>query len=235
MERKSFTVADFKADAKRAGRFKALVAVFGNVDRGGDRIVKGAFTRSLEERGLPPIYHSHDWDTGPIGATIAARETDDGLEIEGDLYYEDDPLVKRIYRAMKDGVLREFSFAYDVIESVLVKGGEGEEEVRELRDLDLFEVGPTLVGMNPATQLLAAPKAWDAATATPGNFTFTWKDAGYVLVPITSVSLPASEPKSEEPPADVSDQQESEQPEDNGKEPEPLIELPRLHSEGEAR
>jgi hypothetical protein len=53
---------------------------------------------------------------------------------------------------MNKGVLAEFSFAYDVIDSALAKV-DG-QFVNELRELELFEVGPCLVGLNPDTQLL---------------------------------------------------------------------------------
>jgi HK97 family phage prohead protease len=249
MERKTFQVADFKADS-RPGRFKARVSVFGNVDRGGDRVIEGAFTRTLKERGLPPIYYSHEWASGPIGATIDATETKAGLDIEGDLYYEDDPFVKRIYRAMKDRVLNEFSFAYDVLKSAVVT--EDDEDIRELHDLDLFEVGPTLVGMNPATRPLSIPKGFTVAevrdlekhgvplSAPFGSFTDAGAGSSVVYV---SVYLPATEPKANTPEVEASEsvEQAAEQTENDASEntenaptegergAAPFIARPRLH------
>ena len=46
LEHKSFVTA---TDAGSAGQFEALVAVFNNIDKGGDRIVPGAFTKTLAE------------------------------------------------------------------------------------------------------------------------------------------------------------------------------------------
>jgi hypothetical protein len=46
MLHKSFATA---TDTDSAGTFSALVAVFNNVDRGGDRIMPGAFTKTLTE------------------------------------------------------------------------------------------------------------------------------------------------------------------------------------------
>jgi HK97 family phage prohead protease len=165
-EVKSFPVSEFKAQADEPGVFEAIVSVFGNVDHGRERVVKGAFARTLKERGYPPIVWSHDWMTPPIGTTLAAEERDEGLYIKGRLFVgegEDSPLARQVHTAMKaqggDGrsPLREFSFAYDVVEA-----GYSEEdgsEIRDLKDLELLEAGPTLLGMNPETRLIAVKSA----------------------------------------------------------------------------
>lgn len=164
MERKSFAVTELKAtDEDVPGSFEAVVAVFGNVDRGGDRMIPGAFKRTLEERGLPPVVWSHNWDVPPIGVVKEAVETAEGLHIKGRLFVaegEDHSIARQVYAAMKaqdgNGVapLREFSFGYETRGSKSVE--EDGEEIRELTDVELFEVGPTLVGMNPDTRLVGA-------------------------------------------------------------------------------
>ena len=140
-----------KASTDEAGAFTALVSVFGNVDLEGDIVMPGAFSRTLEERGLPPVFYSHQWWDGPIGATEKAEETEAGLVIEGRLFLDSD-LTKRVHASMSAGQLREFSFAYDVVSS-RSETRDG-QDVRLLDDLDLYEVGPTLLGMNPATELI---------------------------------------------------------------------------------
>jgi hypothetical protein len=64
LRHKSFTTA---TNTDSAGEFEALVAVFGNVDKGGDRIMPGAFTKTLaawRASGDPvPVIWSHDWNT----------------------------------------------------------------------------------------------------------------------------------------------------------------------------
>lgn len=180
-EFKSFP-AEFKADGEE-GRFRAVVSVFGNVDRGGDRMVKGAFARTLKERGLPPVYWNHAWTLGPIGHTISAEETDKGLEIEGQFDLESgDPLVKRIHNGMRNGSVKEFSFAFETRDSKSVT--EDGEEVRELTDVELFEVGPVTVGMNPETELLEVASAY--STSNPH---------GTVTVTFTSVASPGTDSK----------------------------------------
>lgn len=158
-----FNVVSLKAieDADESGVFEAVVAVFDNVDLVGDRIEKGAFARTLKEKGFPAIVWSHAWSTPPIGAVLEAKETDEGLYIKGRLFVADDEdhqIARQVYAAMKakDGngqaPLRQFSFAYDVVEASMET--EDGEDVYVLKDLDVFEVGPCLRGANPETRLV---------------------------------------------------------------------------------
>jgi HK97 family phage prohead protease len=168
MELKRFAVSEIKAlpdGTGQPGEFEAMVSVFGNVDSVGDIVEKGAFTDSLS-KGLPPIVWSHQWDVPPIGTTMSATETDQGLVIKGRLFVgegEDSPMARAVYTAMKakDGrgepTLKEFSFGFCVTDAEY-KTVDG-EEIRSLKGIDLFEAGPCLKGVNPATQLLAVKSA----------------------------------------------------------------------------
>lgn len=167
MECKSFALAEVKAleDSDAPGGFEAVVSVFGNVDSYGDRMMKGAFTRTLAEKGMPPVVWSHEWSTPPIGTVSSAVETDEGLVVKGRLFIgpdEDHAVAKQVYAAMKAGALREFSFGYSTKASNDVT--EDGETVREITDVDLFEVGPTLVGANDQTRLVGI-KALERAVA----------------------------------------------------------------------
>lgn len=171
MELKRFAVSEIKAlpdGTGQPGEFEAMVSVFGNVDSVGDIVEKGAFSESLS-KGLPPIVWSHQWDVPPIGTTMSATETDQGLVIKGRLFVgdgEDSPMARAVYTAMKakDGrgepTLKEFSFGFCVTDAEY-KTVDG-EEIRSLKGIDLFEAGPCLKGVNPATQLLAVKSALQA-------------------------------------------------------------------------
>jgi len=161
VRRKAFS-ATYKAMDEATGVFEALVAVFNNVDRGGDKILPGAFKNTLgawEEKGRPiPVVFAHQWDNldAHVGYVLEAKETDEGLRVKGQLEM-DEPYAQRVWKKMKKGLLAEFSFAYDVVEGGFVeKTEEGtKQHYYELRELDLLEVGPCLVGMNPETELIA--------------------------------------------------------------------------------
>lgn len=158
---KSFRATEVKASKDEPGRFTALVSVFGNVDSVRDRVMPGAFAKTLEEDGLPPLVWSHQWGIPPIGKTNDAKETDEGLLIDATLFV--DPadghdLARQINAGLREGSLNQFSFAYDVIAARYVEE-DGIGEVRELEELKLIEVGPCLLGANEATRVIAPPKS----------------------------------------------------------------------------
>lgn len=164
--------AQFKAvsDAP-AGTFEAIVSVFGNVDLGGDRVVPGAFTRTLADwdaSGDPiPVIWSHEWDDpmSHIGYVEKAEERPEGLYVRARLDVDNNERAAYVARLLKERRVREFSFGY------FAKGWRDTDDeeygrVRELTEIDLFEVGPTLLGMNPDTVLLeAASRTYRKATA----------------------------------------------------------------------
>ncbi len=167
MQTKAFS-AEYKAltESDGQGIFEALVAVFNNVDRAGEKVMPGAFQESLgrwETKGRPiPVIFAHEWDNldAHIGQVVEAKEIDSGLYVKGQLDLEED-FARRVWKKMKRGTLAEFSFAYDVVR------GEYKDDVYELHELDLLEVGPCLVGMNPETQLLGVKAALGShSTAT---------------------------------------------------------------------
>jgi HK97 family phage prohead protease len=161
MEHKSFQLLEAKADVE-SGTFEALVSVFHNVDTVGDRIQPGAFKKSLErwnQAGDPiPVILSHDWQNpwSHIGVVHPgdAKETDRGLFVKGHLDVRDNEVAKQVHRLMQRRSLKEFSFGYKVVKEKRAKDG-----ANDLLDVDLIEVGPTLKGANPATELHAVKSA----------------------------------------------------------------------------
>lgn len=159
------TVAARVTEAKADGSATALVSVFGNVDLGGDRVMPGAFTRTLEEwraKSDPiPVIWSHDWDNPEsfVGWADPASitETDEGLVVpmQFDL---DRPRAEQVHHLLKTRRVTQFSFGYFTRAWDEVDDPEY-GAVRELTDVDLFEVGPTLLGMNPETELIEAASA----------------------------------------------------------------------------
>ena len=155
---KTAQIAHFKA-LDDSGTFEAIVSVFGNVDLVGDRVVKGAFADSLAEwaaSGDPiPVIWSHQWADPDmhIGAVTEAEERDEGLYVKGTLDL-DAPVAAQVHRLLKSRRVREFSFAYDVLDEKKSRDG-----ANELLKLGIIEVGPTLKGANPDTVLIDAKAA----------------------------------------------------------------------------
>jgi len=154
------------AAGKATGEVTAIVSAFGNVDVVGDRVMKGAFADSLEAwkaAGDPiPMLWSHDWNNpmSHIGGWDASKavETDEGLELTGVVDIDNgNPIADQAYKLMSNRLVREFSFAYDVVSEKA-----GNDGANELLTLDIIEAGPTLKGANNATRLIAAKALEDA-------------------------------------------------------------------------
>ncbi|MBW8171800.1 HK97 family phage prohead protease [Ornithinimicrobium sp. Arc0846-15] len=158
-------------DGLAEGQFQAIVSAFGNIDSYGDVVMPGAFVDSIAEweaSGAPiPSYYSHRMDDPDfnIGWVLEAKEVPEGLWVDVQLDIADPAATSKapqVYRLMKGRRLKQFSFAYDIIEAGWAqrKNAEGEtEEYYELRKLAIHEVGPTPIGANNATELLAVKTA----------------------------------------------------------------------------
>jgi len=166
--------ANVKNVGAEEGTFEALVAVFNNVDSYGDVILKGAFADTLtewDESGFPiPVVWSHDKDDpfSHIGTVTEARETDTGLLVKAQLDLEN-PKAAQVHRLLKGGRVKEFSFAFSYNPSDVNPTERDGIEVRELKRLKLYEVGPTLVGANPATELVSVKSLDDTNSAGAGD------------------------------------------------------------------
>jgi Escherichia/Staphylococcus phage prohead protease len=152
---KSYPLAQFKAlEDEGEGVFEAIVSVFNNVDLIGDRVMPGAFTKSLDQwrsSGNPiPVIFSHQWENldAHVGIVTAAEERPEGLYVKAQLDMEEDYAAK-LWKRMKQRRIKEFSFAFDPIKEKRAPDG-----ANDLIELDLIEVGPTLKGMNTETQLI---------------------------------------------------------------------------------
>lgn len=149
------------------GTFEAIVAAY-NLDSVGDKITPGAFAETLAEwkgRGDPiPVlwsHMSHDPEYH-IGEVLEAEERPEGLWVKARIDTDPGSKAAQVYKLLKGRRVTQFSFAYDVEEGAWVdqKDGEGYYELRKLK---LYEVGPTLIGANQATELLDVKSA-DGAT-----------------------------------------------------------------------
>lgn len=149
-----------------AGEFEALVSVFGTTDSVGDKVMPGAFSKTLadwDERGkpIPVIFtHSHGNAFDYIGEVTEAKETDDGLWVKGKLDVEpeaENSNARQVYRLLKGGRIDNWSFAYDVLDArpAAKSDDDDEADVTELHELKLYEVGPTLIGAHQDTRTLS--------------------------------------------------------------------------------
>ncbi len=187
MERKTTKTLTTKVVDSTKGIVTAFFAVFGNVDFGNDRIWPGGFAKTFSERGLAvKVQDAHRTDSclAAVGRPLALREV--GIdELPPELLAEfpdatgaaeatvqflmDTPEGKGIFTRLAEGVIDQWSFAYDVIQAdfseEMVNGKN--ITVRNLRELRLHEISPVVFGMNPATTTTAAKADAEAEEAKP--------------------------------------------------------------------
>lgn len=120
------------------------------VDSWGDVVAKGAFTKTLKERwnggkGIPFLWSHKMDDLKAFIGTAAADEDDKGLHFIAT--FDDTEEAQKVRQLYKDGRLRKFSFAYDVLKSGMVTLEDG-SKANELQELDLFEISAVTVPAN---------------------------------------------------------------------------------------
>jgi HK97 family phage prohead protease len=169
-----------------AGVFEAVVSIFGNTDYQNDRVMPGAFLRSIEKwraSGLPvPIIHSHDWkdpfmnigradpkDIRELAPGEHPKAPRCGLYVRG-RFDIDKPVAKQIYDLVKDGRIAQWSFSYNTLKERRASDGSN-----ELVELELLECGPTLAGANSETFTLTVKAAPAFAPAQMTNDNSQWR------------------------------------------------------------
>ena len=111
-------------------------------DSYGDIVIKGAFKETLEKRaktGHPfPLCFNHDLDQ-IIGAVKSIEEDDFGLKISAS--FLNSALAQEKRELVKEGIVWQFSFAYNILESEPPTSEEKKAGIlQKLTKLDLFEV-----------------------------------------------------------------------------------------------
>ena len=153
-EIKSFDLS-IKDSGEEKGSVEAVFSVYNNQDSDGDVVLPGAVKSGFKDNQVPMVF-AHKWDQ-PIGkGTIT--EGKDSAVFKGSFFMETEA-GKEAYNLVKSmGDLQQWSFGFRVNDSEmgkLKKDGEDELDVRYLKDLEVYEVSPVLVGANRQTYTLA--------------------------------------------------------------------------------
>lgn len=136
------------------GAFTGYAATFGNVDKGDDLIIKGAFSEYLSEIGgnYPPVCWQHDMRS-PIGITTMMREDDYGLYVEGKLLLEVQQAKEARILAIAKAI-KGLSIGYITREREY-----NNEGIRILKKLGLYEYSFVTVPMNDQAQFTSVKTA----------------------------------------------------------------------------
>lgn len=165
-EHKSFP---FAVKAISGREVTGIFSVFGNLDEHNDRIWPGAFSKTLQERGNRILHlWQHDFGSPPIAVVKSIREIS-RAELPSDVLnrapdamggaevvreYLDTPRADEVLAAIKAGSPLEMSFAFDAVKYDFEELPDAKyewQQLRNLRELRLYETSDVLWGANGAT------------------------------------------------------------------------------------
>lgn len=151
----------FTATRDDQGTFEGHAAIFNNVDRVGDQIVRGAFAKSLAEHAAagtkPALLWAHN-PAEPVGIILEIREDDAGLFLKGQL--ADTTRGREARELMRLGALA-MSIGYRTRAADKRPGGG-----RTLKEIDVVECSLVSIPANPSARIAAVKSAENAAAAT---------------------------------------------------------------------
>ena len=128
--------------------FTGYGSTFGNVDRVGDIVEKGAFHKSLQQHEssgtMPAMLLHHDMHR-PIGVWSSMKEDDYGLAVEGKLTkgVRD---ADEAYALLKDGALHSMSIGYRVLKEEYNKS----TGINHVHEIALHELSLVTIPANAA-------------------------------------------------------------------------------------
>jgi HK97 family phage prohead protease len=127
------------------GEFEGYLSTFGNVDRGMDMVMPGAFRATLKARPLSAIKLLRDHDTRQvIGKWLAMEEDDRGLKVRGKLFAGTVQLATETLALMREGALDAMSIGYRTVKAAW----DEQAGVRKLMELELWEGSIVTFPMN---------------------------------------------------------------------------------------
>lgn len=130
-----------------SGHIEGLLAGFGDVDHGGDKLLPGCLTKSLSARTTPlPMLLCHD-PKRPVGGWREWNDTSDGLYAKGTLTLASRD-AQEAYALTKDGALTGLSIGW--------KGGKcgfDNAGTRVITEAEIFEGSLVPCPMNDRTRV----------------------------------------------------------------------------------
>jgi len=159
-------------------QFEGHGSVFGNVDLGGDVVVRGAFKKSLADHKrngtMPAMFWMHRPDAVP-GVWKEMREDERGLYVKGELAAT--PLGDEMRTLLNMKAVRGLSIGFRIVDREWT-----DEGVRLIKEIDLWETSIVSLAMNPLAKVEAAKSRLSASgeyVPTEREFEKTLRDAGY--------------------------------------------------------
>ena len=142
-----FALEELKSRGDDGWSFSGYASTFGNIDEGGDVVLRGAFTNSLAQR-VPRLLWQHDMSE-PIGRVVQLKEDDRGLH--GDFLISRTGRGHDAYVLLKDGAIDSMSIGYIPEEQEF----DDQHNVRKLKSVDLLEISLVSIPMNEEARVTA--------------------------------------------------------------------------------
>lgn len=128
-----FKIKNYENKDDNMFTFEGLASTW-EKDLDNDVMVKGSFTKSLEKE-MPVILYQHD-RYEPIGMTISANETNEGLYIKANLPKNDSLVSGRVIPQMQVGSIKSMSIGFSVKrDNIDIKNG-----IQYIKECDLKEI-----------------------------------------------------------------------------------------------
>lgn len=137
-------------------KISGYAAIFGNIDKAGDMLIKGCFSKSIQDRGPESAANDkiiflwmHDMSE-PIGRLTALREDERGLYFEaviGDVERGNQALTQ-----LESGTLNQFSTGYRYVWEKCE--WDEERDCLIVKEVVLYEISAVSIGMNGETEYL---------------------------------------------------------------------------------
>ena len=153
-----FQLEDLKSRGDDGWSFTGYASTFGNIDEGGDVVLRGAFSHSLAHR-VPRLLWQHNMSE-PIGRVLDLKEDDRGLH--GEFKISRTTRGHDAYQLLKDGAIDSMSIGYIPEDQEF----DDQHNVRKLKSVDLLEISLVSIPMNEEARITAVKAAHTTLPAT---------------------------------------------------------------------
>lgn len=168
MQYKTFSINSKDVNYDSESRtISGYAAVFGNKDKAGDILIKGCFSKSIQDRGPESaandkiiVLWMHDMNE-PIGRLTVLYEDDKGLYFEAPI--DDVPRGNQAIKQLESGTLNQFSIGYQYVWENCEY--DAEKDAFMVKEVKLHEISVVSVGCNGETEYLGLKSIEDAEKA----------------------------------------------------------------------
>lgn len=156
----------------KIGELDGIGSAYGQVDLGGDRVNKGAYTQTIKHKeGKVALFIDHGWDMKTFMGIAHLSDSEEGLRVRAEMPLDAtdvrDTFIKTEF-AVNSGLGMGYSIGYDAVKSRMLPDG-----TRELQEIALHEISITPFPMDTQAKILSARskriayKAMQTKWATP--------------------------------------------------------------------